>query len=108
MIITLFFEKNAIFYAENWEKSQKIVVITSTPELLGKRCVCKNDAKNVNGSFSGHQRGLANQLRVPEGEEAPVHADADHPEPESVGRRLVPLQRLQPVRRQQRQHRPQL
>jgi hypothetical protein len=30
-IITLVFEKNAIF-AENWQKSQKIVIITSTPE----------------------------------------------------------------------------
>jgi hypothetical protein len=31
LIITLVFEKNANFFAENWEKSQKIVVITSTP-----------------------------------------------------------------------------
>jgi hypothetical protein len=30
MIITLVFEKNANFFAENWEKSQKIVIITST------------------------------------------------------------------------------
>jgi hypothetical protein len=30
-IITLVFEKNAIFFAENWRKSQKIVIITSTP-----------------------------------------------------------------------------
>jgi hypothetical protein len=30
-IITLFFEKNTIFFAENWQKSQKIVIITSTP-----------------------------------------------------------------------------
>jgi hypothetical protein len=27
----LVFEKNANFFAENWEKSQKIVIITSTP-----------------------------------------------------------------------------
>jgi hypothetical protein len=27
----LVFKKNAIFFAENWEKSQKIVIITSTP-----------------------------------------------------------------------------
>jgi hypothetical protein len=32
MIITLVFKKNANFFAENWEKSQKIVIITSTPE----------------------------------------------------------------------------
>jgi hypothetical protein len=31
LIITLVFEKNAIFFAENWQKSQKIVIITSTP-----------------------------------------------------------------------------
>jgi hypothetical protein len=31
MIITLVFEKNANFFAENWEKSPKIVSITSTP-----------------------------------------------------------------------------
>jgi hypothetical protein len=30
-IITLVFEKNANFFAENWQKSQKIVIITSTP-----------------------------------------------------------------------------
>jgi hypothetical protein len=31
LIITLVFEKNANFFAENWGKSQKIVIITSTP-----------------------------------------------------------------------------
>jgi hypothetical protein len=31
LIITLVFEKNANFFAENWQKSQKIVIITSTP-----------------------------------------------------------------------------
>jgi hypothetical protein len=31
LIITLVFEKNAKFFAENWQKSQKIVIITSTP-----------------------------------------------------------------------------
>jgi hypothetical protein len=31
VIITLFFEKNANFFAENWQKSQKIMIITSTP-----------------------------------------------------------------------------
>jgi hypothetical protein len=33
MIITLVFEKNANFFAENCQKSQKIVIITSTPGL---------------------------------------------------------------------------
>jgi hypothetical protein len=32
-IITLVFEKNANLFAENWQKSQKIVIITSTPAL---------------------------------------------------------------------------
>jgi hypothetical protein len=31
LIITLVFKKNAKFFAENWEKSPKIVIITSTP-----------------------------------------------------------------------------
>jgi RNase P/RNase MRP subunit p30 len=30
LIITLVFEKDANFFAENWEKSPKIVIITST------------------------------------------------------------------------------
>jgi hypothetical protein len=30
LIITLVFEKNANIFAENWQKSQKIVIITST------------------------------------------------------------------------------
>jgi hypothetical protein len=33
LIITLVFEKNANFRAENWEKSQKIMIITSTPVM---------------------------------------------------------------------------
>jgi hypothetical protein len=32
LIITSVFEKNANFLAENWQKSQKIVIITSTPD----------------------------------------------------------------------------
>jgi hypothetical protein len=31
VIITSVFEKNANFFAENWQKSQKIVIIASTP-----------------------------------------------------------------------------
>jgi hypothetical protein len=31
VILTLVFEKNAIFFAENYQKSQKIVIIISTP-----------------------------------------------------------------------------
>jgi hypothetical protein len=32
LIITLVFEKNANLFAKNWQKSQKIVIITSTPD----------------------------------------------------------------------------
>jgi hypothetical protein len=35
LIITLVFEKNANFFAENCQKSQKIVIITSTPGQQG-------------------------------------------------------------------------
>jgi hypothetical protein len=31
LILTLVFKKNANFFAENWEESQKIVIVTSTP-----------------------------------------------------------------------------
>jgi hypothetical protein len=38
LIITLVFKKNANFFAENWKKSPKIVIITSTPDhRIGKR-----------------------------------------------------------------------
>jgi hypothetical protein len=33
LIITLVFEKNANIFAENWQKSQKIVIITSAPGM---------------------------------------------------------------------------
>jgi hypothetical protein len=33
LIVTLVFEKNANFFAENWQKSHKIVIITSTPGI---------------------------------------------------------------------------
>jgi hypothetical protein len=32
-IVTLVFEKNASFFAEKWQKSQKIVSKTSTPDV---------------------------------------------------------------------------
>jgi hypothetical protein len=31
-MLTLVFKKNDNYFAENWEKSQKIVIITSTAE----------------------------------------------------------------------------
>jgi hypothetical protein len=41
VIITLVFEKNANFSAKNCQKSQKIVIITSTPYEVEKK-VAKN------------------------------------------------------------------
>jgi hypothetical protein len=35
LIITLVFEKNGNCFADNYQKSQKIVIITSTPDHLG-------------------------------------------------------------------------
>jgi hypothetical protein len=37
----LVFEKNAIFYAEYWQKLEKIVIITSTPQVHD-RVVCSD------------------------------------------------------------------
>jgi hypothetical protein len=34
VIITLVFEKNAIFFAENWRKSQKIVIVHNIDTLV--------------------------------------------------------------------------
>jgi hypothetical protein len=36
LIITLVFVKNANFFADNWQKSQKIVIITSTAGYQNK------------------------------------------------------------------------
>jgi hypothetical protein len=41
LIITLVFEKNANFFAENCQKSQKIVIITSTLGLSEERIFCR-------------------------------------------------------------------
>jgi hypothetical protein len=38
LIRTLVFEKNDIFSAENWQKSQKIVIITSVPAFAAFFC----------------------------------------------------------------------
>jgi hypothetical protein len=37
LIITLVFEKNANVFAKNCQKSQKIVIITSTPDVQNLR-----------------------------------------------------------------------
>jgi hypothetical protein len=50
-IITLVFDKNANFFAENWQKSQKIVIITSPYDEAGAGRGCQMvhfNAKNAN------------------------------------------------------------
>jgi ribosome maturation protein Sdo1 len=37
LIIKLVFKKNANFFDENWEKSQKFVIITSTPAVAKRK-----------------------------------------------------------------------
>jgi hypothetical protein len=44
LIITLVFEKNANLFAENWQKSQKIEIITSTADDFMKK-IAQNFAK---------------------------------------------------------------
>jgi phosphoserine phosphatase len=46
LIITLVFEKNANFFAENCQKPQKIVIITSTPDEFVKK-IAQNVAKYI-------------------------------------------------------------
>jgi hypothetical protein len=38
LIITSVFEKNANFFAENWQKLPKLAIITLTPSLISKKC----------------------------------------------------------------------
>jgi hypothetical protein len=48
LIITLVFEKNANFFAENCHKSPKIVIITSIPDSQKSKikCYAKTDVPN--------------------------------------------------------------
>jgi hypothetical protein len=63
VIITLVFEKNANFFAENWGKSQKIVIITSTPGWRVKQIFFL--------LFSLHSFVAAPQLRTPPDQRIP-------------------------------------
>jgi hypothetical protein len=47
LIITLVFVKNANFFAENWKKLQKMVIITSTP---GRAMLCNLKRQGVHCS----------------------------------------------------------
>jgi hypothetical protein len=49
LIITLVFEKNANFFAENWQKSQKIMIITSAP---GELCIAVISADKWGNDFT--------------------------------------------------------
>jgi hypothetical protein len=53
LIITLVFEKNANFFAQNCQKSQKIVIITSTPvyniKTHCRKLECGNGARSNGG-----------------------------------------------------------
>jgi hypothetical protein len=54
LIITLVFVKNANFFAENWEKSQKMVIITSSPGHPGLGSISKGvriSSENIGNSF---------------------------------------------------------
>jgi hypothetical protein len=65
LIITLVFEKNANVFAENCRKSQKIVIITSTPgQVIGWQ---------LKNSFA--------ETLVPEGDQEPPVADANVSDP---------------------------
>jgi hypothetical protein len=46
-IITLVFEKNANFFAEIFQKSQKIVIITSTPDVSREKKSTKGLQKSA-------------------------------------------------------------
>jgi hypothetical protein len=37
VIITMVYEKNVTFFAENWQKSQKLMIITTTPDWANFR-----------------------------------------------------------------------
>jgi hypothetical protein len=54
LFITLVFEKNANFFAENWRKSQKIVIITSNPgvNLLLAKCSKTKMSETVHRPFA--------------------------------------------------------
>jgi hypothetical protein len=55
-IIKLVFEKNANFFAQNWKKSQKIVIITSAPGQNNQ--ITKNRDNNIDPPRIGKQRRI--------------------------------------------------
>jgi hypothetical protein len=64
MIITLVFKKNANFFAENCQKSSKIVIITSTPGANPMTFDCTTTTPACSRLESGHR--LIN-IRIPQG-----------------------------------------
>jgi hypothetical protein len=90
LIITLIFEKNANFFAESWQKPQKMVIITLTPEQ-GKKYLQKYN--NVCFIFSGVQRALVDgQLSRPRPQVGQGPRDGGRrQEGQPVGRRQAQL-----------------
>jgi hypothetical protein len=52
LIITLVFEKNDNFFAKNWQKLPKLVILKSTPVTLV--CAVPSIALPFSGPFSNH------------------------------------------------------
>jgi hypothetical protein len=69
LIITLVFEKNAKFFAENRQKSQKIVIITSTPGHSDRKVTkTARDSDSDNGQMEKVMREKGKvRLRRPGG-----------------------------------------
>jgi hypothetical protein len=61
-IIALVFEKNANFFAENWQKSHKIVIITSTPDELAKNCSQKSSQTHFCQTYLAPWNKVAQQF----------------------------------------------
>jgi hypothetical protein len=55
LIITLVFEKNANFFAENWQNHRKIAIITSTPEVTRPQVFFRpNNATDIADTKAPH------------------------------------------------------
>jgi hypothetical protein len=61
LIIALLFEKNAIFFAENCQKSQKIVIITLTPDRRNEH---ETEVRNRQQEIAGLKSAVARQTRA--------------------------------------------
>jgi hypothetical protein len=55
-----FREKNAIFFAENWQKSQNIAIIKSTPGLAQLESIRKKYLAGANPATSSYNASVVN------------------------------------------------